>query len=164
MSKEPYHWAEIACGFNRKTKISPLFGALIAGTIVNGGVMVEPTIIKSVKDKNGIQLYHNKKTVLNRTMKASTAKEIKKMMNATIASGTSRKSFRGYKRDSTLSKLSIGGKTGSIFNTARNIKFDWFVGFAEEKKGSKKLAVAVVVGHGKYIGVRASRYGRMIMK
>ena len=165
ISKEPYHWAEIACGFNRKTKISPLFGALIGAVIVNNGIMMEPTIIKEVKDKEGTQLYVSKKAVVNRVIKTATAQEIKKLMHATITSGTGKKSFRGYNKDSILSKLNIGGKTGSIFNTARDIKFDWFVGFAEEqKKDSKNLAIAVVVGHGKYIGRRASQYGRMIMK
>jgi len=38
------------------------------------------------------------------------------------------------------------------------------VGYATEKKGSEKIVVSVVVAHEKYIGIRASQYGRMIIK
>jgi hypothetical protein len=38
------------------------------------------------------------------------------------------------------------------------------VGFAEEKDGSKKIAVSVIVAHEKYIGLRASYYARIAMK
>ncbi|MBW2194479.1 MAG: hypothetical protein JRF37_02625 [Deltaproteobacteria bacterium] len=37
---DPYHWAEIACGFNRQTLISPLHAAIMAATIVNDGKLV----------------------------------------------------------------------------------------------------------------------------
>jgi hypothetical protein len=60
--------------------------------------------------------------------------------------------------------LSIGGKTGSIYNNSHDVKFDWFTGYAEEKKGDGKIAISVVVGHGKYIGKRASAYARLAIK
>jgi membrane carboxypeptidase/penicillin-binding protein len=52
-------------------------------------------------------------------------------MRTTIDKGTCRKAFRGYQRDRVLSKLAIGGKTGSINNKTNDIRFDWFVGFAQ---------------------------------
>ena len=85
-------------------------------------------------------------------------------MEATIRYGTSRKAFRGYQKDEVLSKLNIGGKTGSIYNRSHELKYDWFVGFADLKNGNHKVAVAVVVAHEKYIGIRASRYAYMAMK
>jgi len=85
-------------------------------------------------------------------------------MQTTISSGTSRKSFRGYRRDSILSHLQIGGKTGSINNRTHDQRFDWFVGFAKGRQGESKLAIAVLVAHQNYIGIRASRYARMAMK
>jgi beta-lactamase class D len=85
-------------------------------------------------------------------------------MRATVRSGTSRKAFKGYRRDRVLSKLIIGGKTGSINNKTQDARFDWFVGFAEEKDGPEKLVVAAVVAHEKYIGTRSSRYARMAIR
>ena len=42
---DPYHWAELACGFNRVTLISPIHAAMMTAEIVNDGKLVEPTII-----------------------------------------------------------------------------------------------------------------------
>ena len=85
-------------------------------------------------------------------------------MNASITSGTASKSFSGFKKDRILSKLRIGGKTGSINKNAQHLKYDWFTGFAEEKSGSKKIVTTVLVVHEKYIGIRAARYSRMAIK
>ena len=63
-----------------------------------------------------------------------------------------------------LEILNIGGKTGSMDNDTHDARYDWFVGFAEEKGGPAKFAVAVIVAHEKYIGLRASYYARSAMK
>jgi beta-lactamase class D len=86
------------------------------------------------------------------------------MMQATVRYGTARKTFRGYRKDRILSQLNIGGKTGSIFNRKHDLRFDWFVGFAEEIQGEKKLAVSIVVAHEEYIGIRAGQYARMVIR
>ena len=164
ISEEPYHWAEIASGFNRKTLISPLHGALLSGTIVNKGVLPEPTIIDEIIDSSGQLLYIGKSSSLNQAIKPETSIVLKKLMATTISSGTGKKGFRGYKKDPVLAKLNIGGKTGSIFNTSHDVRFDWFVGYAEEKNGNDKLAISVVVGHEKYIGTKACNYARMAIK
>ncbi len=36
-SEEPYHLAEISCGFNRDTTISPLHGAMLSCAVFNRG-------------------------------------------------------------------------------------------------------------------------------
>ena len=164
ITEEPYQWAEIACGFNRDTQISPLHGALIASTIANSGKMVDPSIVSTIEDINSAPIYKSEISTGTQVIKAGTAREIKKMMQTTISSGTGRKSFRGYRKDKVLSKLILGGKTGSISGKSRDVKYDWFVGFAEEKKGTGKLAVAIVVGHRKYIGTRSSQFAKMIIR
>lgn len=157
----PYHWAEVASGFNRQTTISPLHGAVMASVATNKGKPVEPTVIEKIESLDGSPVYISKPTFLAPAVSENTAGELKKMMAATISSGTARKAFRGHKRDKTLSKLIIGGKTGSIFNRSHDARFDWFVGFAEEKKGDGKLVVSTMVAHEEYIGKRAAYYARM---
>lgn len=164
LSDEPYQWAEIACGFNRETLISPLHGALLGSTILNSGTMPEPTIIDQIIDSNGTVIYTGKSATVGRSIKPQTTSVIKKLMATTIRSGTGKKSFRGYQKDPILKNLNIGGKTGSIFNKGHDVRLDWFVGFAEEKKGHGKMAVAVLVGHEEYIGTRAASYARMMIK
>ncbi len=165
LSNEPYQWAEIASGFNRETLISPLHGALLSSTIVNNGKFPEPTIIDKISDSEGNILYNgNYQNSLSQIIKPETSKILKKLMATTISSGTGRKSFKGYRRDPILTKLNIGGKTGSIYNKPHDVRFDWFVGYAEEKNGDMKLSIAVVVGHEKYIGTKASSYAKMAIK
>jgi len=164
ISDDPYNWAEIACGFNMDTRISPIHGALIASAIINNGKMVEPTIIDRIVDEKDNTIYKNHVILVKHSITPATSRTITNLMETTIRSGTCRKSFRGYKRDRILSKLNIGGKTGSIDNKTHDARYDWFIGFAEEKKGPEKIAISVIVAHEKYIGTRASQYARFIMK
>jgi hypothetical protein len=58
----------------------------------------------------------------------------------------------------------LGGKTGSIYNRSHDARFDWYIGFAEEKDGNEKLAVSVMVAHEEYIGTRAGQYARWVVE
>lgn len=165
LSDDEYQWAEIASGFNRRTLISPLHGALMSAVICNGGVFVEPTLIDRVIDGDGrIQYFGNHKKT-DQSLLPETAKLVGKLMHATVRSGTARKTFRGYRKDKVLSNLYIGGKTGSIMSRkVDHLKYDWFVGFAKEKKGERELALSVMVAHEKYIGARAAWYAKIAMR
>jgi penicillin-binding protein A len=164
VSETPYQWAEIASGFNRETTLSPLHGALIAAAVLNEGRLHEPTIIETITDENGSAVYHGQATIIHQAMKARSSEILHQLMNRTVKSGTCRKAFRGSRKDRVLSKLKIGGKTGSIDNRSHDARIDWFVGFAEEKQGSGKIVVAVVVAHEKYIRTRAAEYAKFAFK
>ncbi len=164
ITENAYQWAEVASGFNKTTTISPIFGAMLASTILNAGKMHIPCMVESVTDDKGTILYERKSEVIGIAVKPETARAVMAMMNGTITKGTAKKQFRGLHKDATLSKLNIGGKTGSLYNKKHTVKFDWFTGFCKENQGKEQIVVSVVVGHGKYIGTRAGRYGRMIFK
>ncbi|ETR69554.1 MAG: FtsI-like cell division protein [Candidatus Magnetoglobus multicellularis str. Araruama] len=164
VKNERYHQAEIACGFNRDTLITPLHGALLVSSILNDGKIPEPTIVDKVVDQKGHIYYQSQTGILNQAVSSKTCKLLKQMMNATVRSGTAKKSFRGFRRDRILSRLNIGGKTGSLSNRKHDVRFDWFVGFAEQKNGSDPIVISTVVAHHKYIGTRASRYARSTIK
>lgn len=156
----PYNWAEIASGFNNDTTISPIHAVLMASAVVNEGRMVAPTIVDRVIDGEGQLLYRNQIQWLGRAMTPKASNVLSHLMEATVQAGTGRKSFRDRRRHKVLSKLNIGGKTGSIFNRSHDARFDWFVGFAKHKKSSAQLAIAVLVAHEEYIGTRATQYAR----
>ncbi len=163
VSDVPYNWAEIASGFNKETLISPMHGALVVSSIVNNGKLLEPTIIDEI-NKHDQSVYHQTSRLLSEVVVPSTALILKKLMNKTVVSGTASKSFSKFQKDRILSSLNIGGKTGSINNNAEHIKYDWFAGFAEEKNGSNKIVVSVLVVHQDKIGIRAATYSRMAIK
>lgn len=164
LSDDPYRCAEIASGFNRETTITPLHAALISSAVVNQGRLVEPTIVNRIVDESGRVLYQSRVSTMHQVMTPKASGVVNALMEETIRSGTAHKAFRGYRRDRVLSQLNIGGKTGSIDNTAHDARFDWFVGYAEAKDGQEKIVLSILVAHEKYIGVRASRYARMVIK
>ncbi|MBF0230432.1 MAG: PbpA [Desulfamplus sp.] len=159
-----YQWAEVACGFNTTTTISPIFGAMIASTMLNSGKTPVPSIVESVKDEKGVLLYKRKSEIVNDAVKPETAKAMMQMMNGTIITGTAKKSFRGVDKDNVLSRLIMGGKTGSLSSYDNRVRFDWFSGFCSDTQDRQQIVVSVLVGHGKYIGTKASIYGRLIFK
>ncbi|VVS94730.1 penicillin-binding transpeptidase domain-containing protein [Desulfoluna spongiiphila] len=160
IGEDPYQWAEVACGFNRITRISPLHGALIGATAVTGGNIPAPYLVDSVVTAGGQELTVPRPPSLGQAVPQKVSSTLNELMQRTIRSGTARKSFAGYRRDPVLKNLTLGGKTGSISNKARDVRVDWFVGFAKENKTGRSMAIAVVVGHQAYIGTRASAYAR----
>ncbi|MGD8944210.1 MAG: penicillin-binding transpeptidase domain-containing protein, partial [Desulfobacterales bacterium] len=135
ITDEPYQWAEIACGFNRQTRMSPVHGALISATIFNRGKLIEPTIIETIRDEEGEQLYQSRPAVVTQSFAPHTSAAMRELMKTTIRSGTVRGTFRKYRKDKIISRLEIGGKTGTINNKTDDIKYEWFVGYAQDKGG-----------------------------
>jgi cell division protein FtsI/penicillin-binding protein 2 len=159
-----YHMAELGCGFNRNTLISPVFAMTMVSAIVNKGQCLVPRLVDRINNSDEDQIYKSTKEIYKRPISAKTAATMKRLMKKTVSSGTARKLFRGYSRDKVLSHLLIGGKTGSLSNRAHTIKYDWFIGFGQHKTTKKTLIVAVVVGHGKYIGTRACTHAKSMLK
>ena len=164
INDKPYHWAELASGFNRETTISPLHGAVMASAVLNGGRMVTPSIVDRIVDDQGKVLFRWQQAWEQRAMSARAAGVLNQLMQATVKSGTAHRFFRDYRRDRILSRLVIGGKTGTIDNRAHDTRYDWFVGFARERHGNRQVVVAAMVAHGKYIGTRSCQYARMAMR
>ncbi len=164
ITDEPYQWAEIACGFNRQTLMSPVHGALISATVFNSGKLIEPTIVDHISDEKGAQLYQSRPAVVTQAFAPHTSAAMRELMKTTIRSGTVRGTFRKYHRDKIISRLEIGGKTGTINNKTDDIKYEWFVGYAQDKNGDAKIILSVLVAHQKYIGIRAPQYAIMAFK
>ncbi len=164
VTESDYHLAELGCGFNRQTEISPVFAAMMVGTILNQGDTLVPRMVTKVETSGQDLIYKSRKEIYKTPISQKSAEEMIRIMKRTISSGTARKSFRGFSRDRVLSKLTLGGKTGSLYNKKRTVKYDWFTGFGIEKATGSSLVVAVVVGHRKYIGTRASTHAKNILK
>jgi penicillin-binding protein A len=163
IGQDPYQRAEIASGFNNDTKISPLHAAMMASAVLNKGRMIVPTMVDRITDDHGRLLYDAQPAWRGRAMSSKASRVLTRMMETTIRSGTGRRAFHSRRRSSVLAKLDIGCKTGSIDNRTHEVRFDWFVGFANEKNSPGGLVVAVLVAHEQYIGIRAAQYAKMAM-
>ncbi len=157
--KDPYRLAELASGFNRMTTVSPLHGAMLASAIVNNGKLMEPTVVRDVFDLDNNIYYQHEPVSLGQVVSESTVQELRKMMRAAMTEGTGRKSFGDAASHKVLSKLEIGGKSGTI-NNDQGDKVDWFVTYARRKGTDDSVAMAVLVVHGEKLGLRS----RVIIK
>jgi penicillin-binding protein A len=140
--------AEMASGFNRRTTLSPLFGALIASAISENGKMPRPYFIDSITSlSDTVRWYKAPESVWREPITSNTAKEVRQMMEKVVKYGTARKSFRYMKRSSRFDHFEYGGKTGSIDKEGIG-RVDWFVGFARNPSDeNQRLAIGVVTAH-----------------
>jgi cell division protein FtsI/penicillin-binding protein 2 len=161
---QSFEVAEIASGFNRTTRISPLHGAMMAAAVLNRGRRIEPTIVDWILNDSGQTVYQTRAELGDQIIEPETADVLRELMQATVKSGTAHKEFQKHHGDRVLSRLEIGGKTGSMGGESAGTHCDWFVGYAREPHGKGQLAFAVVVTHEDYIGTRAAAYAAMAIK
>jgi len=154
--EDPWGIAETASGYTRDNTMSPLQGALIAASIVNDGVMMEPFLVDSVYHTDGTPMYTAQPTVSSDTVDPPTASEIRSLMRQTIIDGTCKQTFRGFFRESP--GIDVGGKTGTLTGLNPPGHYDWFVGFAEAD--NQRIAFASLTIHEKYWRVKSSRIAR----
>jgi len=126
---DDYELALMAAGLG-DTTTSPLHQALIAQTVVAGGVMMKPLLVEKVVDLKIGKTYAFNPQPLRRVVSFETALKLRKMMELTVKSGTAsdKRYFRKLKR--RYPDLIIGGKTGTL--TERSYpegRCEWFTGF-----------------------------------
>ncbi len=135
-------FGQTAAGFG-KVYLSPLHGAVLAGTIGNGGIAVEPRIVSDVV-KDGVRESAPSPHV-HRIVSEATAATLTQMMKRTVMEGTARKSFRVGRRWA-LGDIQVAGKTGSLADKQPFKDYTWFVGFAPAHDPEIALSVVVVNG------------------
>ena len=160
---EEFAMAEIASGFNKRTLISPLHAALIAAAVPNEGVIMEPWLVKSVRDGQGQVLFEARPKVLARAIQAGTAHSLRDLMSVTANEGTARSAFRPLQRRKTFQDFDFGAKTGSINDPTNQYRVDWLAAYALPGGGRGGLSVAVVAVHGEKLGIRARDIVRQLI-
>jgi cell division protein FtsI/penicillin-binding protein 2 len=148
--------AEVASGFNRRTKVTPLHAAWMSALIASDGAAPVPWLVESVQAEDGEEVYRHREEIPVRVLSPKTARDMRALMEATIEAGTCQRSFRARSRDSRLRSVVFGGKTGNINNKTDTIKYDWFTGYARTESGEDPLALSVVMIHGRLLGHRAN--------
>ncbi len=148
--------AEISSGFNQKTRMSPLFGAMLAASVCENGKMPLPTFVDSVTCGDSCTLYRCEPHTWRTPMKQSTASSLKTMMSRVARLGTARTAFRYIHHSQYFDEIDYGGKTGTVDEDVLG-KIDWFVGFAENPADSRQhIAVGVVTVHDQFWTVHSS--------
>jgi cell division protein FtsI/penicillin-binding protein 2 len=153
--EDDYGWAELASGYNRQTKISPLHGALLASAAATDGVLHRPYLLDSVLSDRGEVLYAGQPREWRRAFSPATARNLRNMMSQTVRIGTARRSFWHLTVQRKYQDLEFGGKTGSLNTYQPDGRTDWFAGYARAPDG-RQVAVCVFLLHGKFWTVHAA--------
>lgn len=156
--------AEIASGFNKRTLISPLHAALITAAISNEGVIMEPWMVRRVRNGEGHTLYEAVPNLLAKPIHASTVLGLRDLMSETANQGTARNAFRPLQRKKTFRDFDFGAKTGSINDPTNQYRLDWLAAYALPGYGHGGLSVAVLAVHGEKLGIRARDIVRLLIE
>ena len=107
--REPRFWgpqspASIAMGY--EISVTPLQLALAYGSIANGGELLEPLLVKEVRDLDGKVIYTAKRRVVRRVLSPQGAAQLRRLLTGVVDSGTA--------KDAEMQTIAIGGKSGTV--------------------------------------------------
>ena len=134
--QDPNGLADSAIGQGR-ILATPLYMALVAGAIGNGGVMMQPYLVQQIRDPDRGVVWTAKPRVLRRVTSPQVADQVKQAMVGVVNSGTGTVAY--------IPGLEVAGKTGSAENPG-GAPHSWFVAFAPAS--NPQVAVCVMVEHG----------------
>lgn len=141
---DPLEFARSAAGFWH-TSLSPLAAVVLAQTVANRGIALEPRIVASVfKGKDPLWQDDAGPRVLRRVIKPETADEVARMMGETVQNGSAFKSFHDRSGRPYLPGVKVAGKTGTLNREKANRMYTWFVGFAPAEQPEVAVAALAV--------------------
>lgn len=141
--EDPLEFARAAAGFWHTT-LSPLAAAVLAQTVANGGVALEPRIVSRVRHgKEVVYEFPTEPKVLRRAVQKETAAEVVKMMRKTVSDGSAHSVFYDGSGRPFLPGIEVAGKTGTLTREKENRHYTWLVAFAPAD--DPEIAVAAVV-------------------
>ena len=160
---DDYALAEVASGFNKRTLISPLHAGLITASVANGGTMMAPWLVKTVRNGEGEVLFEATPSVLASPITKKTASKMMVLMEGTVVEGTCKRAFQPLQRKRELRYVDLGAKTGTINGATDHYKYEWLTAYALPSDGDGGLCITVMTAHGEKIGVRAKDIARLII-
>lgn len=130
-------------------RVTPLQVAMISAAIANGGVVMQPTLVSSVKEQDTSVISQTEPRELGTAISSDVASQLADMMEGVVTDGTG--------TNARIDGVRVGGKTGTAEQGQGKAPDVWFTGFAPVD--DPKVAVAVVVEDGGDQGKSASGNG-----
>ncbi len=160
--EKSFELTEVASGYNKTNRMSPVQGAMIAAAVANDGKMAIPYLVQNITNEQGQDLYKAETLDNGHIMTPESAQKVRELMGETVTAGTSRKSFRKLVRNKKFKTIEMGGKTGHL--TAENPKgrVDWFVGYAMDE--TNRIAIAAVSVNKEKWTVKSAELGQNMFK
>jgi peptidoglycan glycosyltransferase len=115
--------------------VTPLQMAMVAATVANGGVLMQPHLIDQVLAPDGSNVRRVHPHKVRRAISTQTAQELTQMMESVVTGGTA--------TNLQISGVRLAGKTGTAETGVRDKYDTWFIAFAPAE--GPKIAVAVAL-------------------
>ncbi|TMM27663.1 MAG: penicillin-binding protein 2 [Actinobacteria bacterium] len=135
--------------------VTPLQMAMVASTIANGGVAMDPQVLNRVVDAGGHTVVRIQPQKLRRVMSPQTAGEITSMMVAAVNDGTG--------GAAAIPGISVAGKTGTAETGSSGINTTWFICFAPADHPQVAVAVTLENQTG-FGGTTAAPIAKLLMQ
>ncbi|MBN9105825.1 MAG: penicillin-binding protein 2 [Propionibacteriaceae bacterium] len=103
---------------------TPIQMAMVAATIANDGVEMEPYVVKRVLDSDLRVTSQTTPSARTQVASAATAAELRKMMVSVVQNGT------GYRAQ--IPGVTVGGKTGTANSDNKRNPYAWFTAWADD--------------------------------
>lgn len=163
MNKDSAKRVDLArMGFGQAVAVSPIQLINAICSVVNGGNLMQPYFIKSIKDVNGNLIARNNPKVINKTISEQTSETIRYMLEQVLIKGNAISAFMpGYR---------VSGKTGTSqkYEDGKIVQkyVSSFVGaYPADKPEYVVLVVADEPSAGNYFGsVVATPYAKLIFE
>jgi peptidoglycan glycosyltransferase len=121
--------------------------AMVASAIANGGTLMTPYLVQTVRTANLDVVSEADPTELSQAVSAATAQQLTDMMIGVVQSGSG--------TSAQISGVQVAGKTGTAQTGVEgDSPHAWFTGFAPAD--DPQVAVAVIVEHGGSVGSEAT--------
>ena len=117
------------------TLTTPLHMALIAATVANDGVMMQPYVVREAKTESNETVYSATPKILTRSISPAAAARVTEMMCACVSEGTG--------TGARISGITVAGKTGTAEVGGNKADHAWFIAFAPAQ--NPQIAVSVVL-------------------
>src|SRR5262249_2478423 len=135
--------------------VTPLQMAMVAATVANRGVEMEPQGLNPVGEPHGHTIARAQPRKLGRVMSPQTAREINSMMVAAVNDGTG--------GAAAIPGISVAGKTGTAETGTSGINTTWFISFAPADDPKVAVAVALQNQTG-FGGTTAAPIAKLLMQ
>jgi len=130
--RSPAHWSARSCptiAIGHEVAVTPLQLALAYAAVANGGVLMEPTLVREVREPGGGVVHRYAPRASHRVFSEGTTALLREMLTAVVDSGTA--------KSARIPGFALAGKTGTaqkydpaIRTYAADKYLSSFVGFA----------------------------------
>lgn len=131
-----WEWIETAAGIQQGADSGPtlsgIHALMIASTVANQGVMLQPRLVNKVTGPDGKVVYGTaqKAKAFRKVMTPAAAAELGKMMFETVEIGDAFRSFHDDTGHPMLSQVQVAAKTGADRVGTGAFQTTWLIGFA----------------------------------